>query len=93
MHPADFVRNRIQEKRISEIIELIHQFQAELDAMKHTSHSKIHRFATLFLMSVVGQLRQLGPDQVLHDDNLLAVWAELGYLGIERDRLPDDLEE
>jgi hypothetical protein len=93
MHPADFVRNRIQERRINEIIELIRQFQANLDTVKLNESSKIGNFLNLFLISVIGQLRQLGPDQDLHDDNLLTVWAELGYLGIERDRLPDDPEE
>jgi hypothetical protein len=93
MHPTDFVRNRIQERKINEIIELIRQCQAKLDTVKPDGYSKICNFANLFLISVIGQLRQLGPDQALHDDNLLAVWAELGYFGIERDCLPDDTEE
>ena len=93
LHPADFVRSRIQEHKINEIIDLIRQFQAELDTMWPNDDSRVCNFANLFLLSVVGQLRQLGPEQVLHDDGLLTVWAELGYFGIERDRLPDDPEE
>jgi len=92
MHPADFVRNRIQERKIDEILALIHQFQTELDSAGPNQQSKTNEFANLFLVSVAGQLRQLGPGQDLHDDDLLTAWAELGYFGIERCRLPDDTE-
>ncbi len=71
VHPADFVRNRIQERKIDEIIELIRQFQDELDTVKPTEYSRAHNFAKLFLISVAGQLHKLGPDQDLHDDRLL----------------------
>jgi hypothetical protein len=93
MHPADFVRDRIQEGKTDEIVTLIHHFKTELDNARAKGPPKLYAFVNLFLTSVAGQLRQLSPDQNLHDDSLLAVWAELGYFGIERKHLPEDLEE
>lgn len=93
MHPADFVRDRIQEGKTGEILTLIHQFKTDLESGTTNGLPKVYAFVNLFLTSVAGQLRQLSPDQNLHDDSLLAVWAELGYFGIERKHLPDDVEE
>ncbi len=92
MHPADFVRDRIQEGKTDEILTLLHQFKTDLESATASGPPKVFAFLNLFLTSVAGQLRQLSPEQDLHDDSLLAVWAELGYFGIERKHIPDDVE-
>jgi hypothetical protein len=93
MHPADFVRTRIDERKIDNIVDMINRFRAKLSCSKTNEHASVYNFASMFLISVVGQLHRLSPGQDLHDDKLLAVWAELGYWGIERDQLQDDTEE
>ncbi|HEY3967106.1 MAG TPA: hypothetical protein VGM05_21280 [Planctomycetaceae bacterium] len=85
MHPAEFVASMIVKGRVAEVVAMIDRFSDKLS--KTGEHAKAYNFAWLFLLSVKSQLRVLRPNQELHDDDLLSVWAELGYFGIDRDEI------
>jgi hypothetical protein len=80
----------IDNKNIDSIVSMIHAFRSRINNSGIKDQHYISNFLNLFLISVAGQLCSLRPDQDFRDDQLLALWAELGYFGIERDQLPDD---
>jgi|GEM_PF-3295293 len=90
MHPSKFVRSRISEGKIEEIIEHLDRFQDDLSDDDRRQYPQFYSFAKIFLISIQRQLMLLSPNQDLNDDYLLSVWPLLGYFGIDPNYYLDD---
>jgi hypothetical protein len=92
MHPPEFVRKMISEGNAEQVIAIIGQFMETQRCLRTDEHRKVYRFVHVFLVAVRSQLRDLTPGQSISDDEVLSVWAQLGYFGLERSAIEDYLQ-
>ncbi len=92
IHPADYVHSLLMKGETKELIKIIREFRDNLDRHMTEDHATVYRFSTAFLTSVVGQLHKHIRGQDIHSDPVLAVWAEHGYFGVSRERIPENQE-
>lgn len=92
MHPAKFVHKMISEGNAGQVIAIIEQFKETQWSLKTAEHKTAYNFVNLFLLSVCSQLYYLTPGQSISDDEVLSVWAQLGYFGLDRSAIEDYLQ-
>ena len=84
MHPPQFVNEMVMKGRKAEIIQMLFDFNDNLQLKKTREHATAYELVSMFIVSVASQLREVHNVEDMENDEFLFVWKSLGMYGIDR---------